>query len=244
MDLTGNLPIVPDWDVHILGVKHTDERIHGGVDAEAEQADGVGVVYHEWPKSSHDPLEFLFWILLKSPSSILPATLYAITSVIKMGRGVSVDSSGTTHIKPECKVAAERRRDEHDADLVNVGMNRIDLLKRRGWFSALVSWWIVLLAVWIMNRAIVMGNSWLFVLLTVPIILSAIYRNRTLNNVRETRDEHMANTLLEDYTEHQPTTAFVIVGQKHVEGIASRIGQRVSPICRWLSNEADLEGED
>lgn len=235
---------MPDRDVHILGVKHTDERIHSSVDAEAEQADCVGVVYHEWPKSSHDPLEFLFWILLKSPSSILPATIYAITSVIKMGRGVSVDPSGTTHIKSECKVAAERLRDEHNADLVNVGMNRIDLLKRRSWFSALVSWGIILLAVWIVNRAMVMENSSLFVGLTVPIILSAIYRNRTLINVRESRDEHMANNLLEDYTERQPTTAFVIVGQKHVEGIASRVGQRYSPICRWLSNEADLEGRD
>lgn len=233
-----------DREVHILGVKHTDERIHSGVDAEAEKAGGVGVVYHEWPKSSHGLLEFLFWVLLKSPASILPATIYTITSVIEMGRGLSLDSSGTTHFKSECKVAAERLRDEYDADLVNVGMNRIDLLKRRGWFSALISWGIILVALWIVKRTLVLGDPGILAGLFFPIILAAIYRNRTLNNVRGSRDEHMANIILRDYTERHPTTAFVIVGQKHVEGIASRIGLQFSPTCRWLSNEADLEDED
>jgi hypothetical protein len=234
---------VSDQDIRILGVKHTDDRIHSGVDAEAEQADGIDVVYHEWPESSHDLFEFLFWHLLKSPSSSLPATLYALSSVIKMRRGVSVDSSGTAQVKSECKVAAERLRDEYDADLVNVGMNRIDLLKRRSWVSALFSWVIVLLAVLVIKQAVVTGNLALLGAIVVPVALSMIHRVRTLNNIRESRDKHMASTILEDYTKRPPTIAFVIVGQKHVEGIASRVGGRFSPVCRWLSNEADLENK-
>jgi len=244
MDLMGSLPIVSERDVRILGVKHTDDRVHSSIQGEAEQSDGVGVVYHEWPESSHDLLDFLPWLLVKSPASIIPATLSAIISVVKMRRGVSVDSSGTAYIKSECKVATERLRDEYDADLVNVGMNRIDLLKRRSWFSALLSWGIVLLAIWIIIQTIEMGNPALLRWLIVPLILSVTYRVRTLDSVRDSRDEHMATAILQDYNERQPTTAFVIVGQKHVEGIASRVGRRFSPVCRWLSNEADLKDGD
>ncbi|NLV13954.1 hypothetical protein [Haloarcula argentinensis] len=233
-----------EQDIHILGVKHADDRIHSGVDTEADQVDNIDVVYHEWPESSHDTQEFLFWWLLKSPSSGFPAILYLLRSVLKMRRGVSVDSSGTAHVKSECKIAAERLRDEYDADLVNVGMNRIDLLKDRSWTSALFSWSIVILAVLIMWQAIMAENLAFLVAMLVPVVLSMGYRGRVLNNVREARDEHMANAILGDYTERPSSTGFVITGQKHIEGIASRVGRRYSPVCRWLSNEADIEPEE
>lgn len=232
-----------DRDIRILGVKHTDDRIHDGVSNEAEQVDELDVVYHEWPESTPDLIRYLFWLLLKNPSVIPPATIYAIRSMITMRRGFSVDSTGTTHIKSECKVAAERLRDNHGADLVNVGMNRTELLKQRGWFSAAQSWGIVLLGIWIVKRAVDTGNFAALWLLILPFGLAAFHRVRTLDKVRDTRDTHMTNTILEDYTEREAKAAFIIVGQKHIEGIASRLGGRFSPVCRWLSNEADLRDE-
>lgn len=229
-----------DIEIQLLGVKHPDERIHQEIDNVAAQDGGPDVVYHEMPDSTTGFAEFSVWMILKNPAGIVPAILYVIKSMLKMRRGVSVSSSGTAHIKSECRVAAERLREDYDADLVNIGMNRLDLLKRRSWRSAAASWGIILVALWIILKSIQLGALGGLWFLIFPFALSLRHRTRTLDNIRELRDEHLASNINKDIDGQGRATPIVIVGQKHVEGIGSHLSvYGYSTVCRWLSREAD-----
>jgi hypothetical protein len=232
---------VPKTDVSIFGVEHTNDRIHDRIEEEADRID-LDVVYHEWPESSHSFQAIVGWGLLKNPVVIAPSLLYLVRSMIAMRRAPSIDSSGTVYLKSECKVAAESLRDEYNAKLVNIGMDRVELLKRRSWASAAVSWGIAIIAIWIVTSAIVSNTPSTLWGLIVPILLSIIHRHRTLSNVRDERDEYMATAILKDIDHREPSTAFVLVGEKHVQGIGVHLSiADLNPVCRWLIKEAETE---
>lgn len=234
---------MPDTVVHVLGVKHTDSRIHDGIDEEATQVGPPDVIYHEMPESAPNFWEFTLWMFLKNPAGIIPSLIYFVRSMLTTRLGFGVGSDGRTYVKTECRVAAERLRDEYDAHLVNIGMNRLDLLKRRSWLTAATSWAITIVALAIIVSVLSSGNLSHLWALIVPLALSMMHRVRTLDNIRDTRDEHMANQIRRDSDSANRTKAIAIVGQKHVEGIGVVLGVGgYSPNCRWITREEDYKG--
>lgn len=231
-------------DIRILGVKHTDKRIHPRIDDETERDSPPDVVYHEFPESIPDSKEHVYWLLRKDPASILPNLIYLIYAMFVMRRGFSVDSAGKAHVKSECRIAAERLRNEFDAELVDVGMDRVDLLKERSWSLSFQSWAIFLPTLAIIVRIGRTGNLIFLWGLLILLLISFLHFDRTLGHMREDRDEHLAERISSDYIHQRRGTAYILVGQDHVRGIASHLGSEVSPVCRWLSAEADIAEEE
>jgi hypothetical protein len=231
---------VSQSEVSLLGIKHTDERIHSLIDDETDSLKSVGAIYHEQPESRSSFSEHSKWVLLKNPVGIFSSLRYLLQSMVSMRRGLTVEDTGTVQLKSECRIAAERLRDELDAPLTNIGMNRTELLKRRSWLSAVYSWVIVGLALWVCGAVVVTSAPVWLVFLLIPLILAVDHRSRTLTQIREMRDVHMASNILDSLANEDPETAVVIVGEKHLPGIGAELGAAgYRPICRWVSQEAD-----
>lgn len=229
-------------DVRIFGVKHSDDSIHEPIEEEAASVAGPDVVFHEWPESDPDFWNYAYWTLLKNPIVVVPAVLHLVRAMLRMRRGISVTSSGSVILETECKRAAEQIRDEYGSNLVYVGMNRVELLKQRTLWSAFQSWVILLITIWIIWTAGTSEKLAFLSFLIFPIGFSMAHRKRTLDKVRDIRDEHMANNILEYLQEHRPESAFVIVGEKHVKGIGAQLGARdIFPVCRWVVSETVID---
>lgn len=219
-----------------------DSRIHDSIDEEAARSGCPDVIYHEMPESTPIFWEFAFWMVLKNPAGIIPSLIYFLRSILKTRLGFGVSQDGRTYVKTECREAAERLRDKYDADIVNIGMNRLELLKHQSWLSAATSWAITILALVILASALHSGNFSHLWALIAPLALSMMHRIRTLDNIRDIRDEHMANRIHRDSNSANRTRAMTIVGQKHVEGIGVVLGVHgYSPNCRWITREEDYK---
>lgn len=230
-----------DSDIRILGVKHSDDSIHEPIEEEAASVAGPDIVFHEWPESNPDFWNYAYWTLLKNPVVIVPAFLHLVRAMVRMRRGITVTSTGSVELETECKRAAKQIRDEYDSNLVYIGMNRAELLKERKWTSALHSWGIFLFIIGSIWMSVVNGELAFLWFLLFPVVFSVAHRKRTLDQVRDLRDKHMARSILDYTQEHRPESAFVIVGEKHVKGIGAQLGARdIFPVCRWLTSESDF----
>jgi len=230
--------------LQILGVRHTDERVPRLILEQVyETVDGV---YHETPETDSSTAVYAVATLLLNPIGFIVGGLVwllflgsrAKLLAVMVLRGRADELQWIHDGSVQGRRAANRIEDEYGVEWEPVGMNRVERVKNTPIALIVFSWLVMgVLLFSLLGFTDPVQIRLLLLFTTLGAIIGVTYLLHDARN--SARDKRMFNNILDRAEGGEEVV--VIVGENHVEGIASHAAAAsIEYEAQWLSSTADL----